>query len=57
MSFAINQAETFNYKTNYEVANVSHLTQPSLRAERDIFRRSRGGEEGNQCGGEDKGGM
>lgn len=34
MSFVINQAEIFNYKTNYEVANVSHLTQPSPKQNR-----------------------
>lgn len=34
MSFVINQAETFNYKTNYEVVNVSHLTQPSPKQNR-----------------------
>lgn len=28
MSFAVSQAETFNYKTNYEAASVSLLTQP-----------------------------
>lgn len=27
-SFVINQAGTFNYKTNYEAVNVSHVTQP-----------------------------
>lgn len=34
MSFAINQAEIFNYKTNYEVVNVSHLTQPTSKQNR-----------------------
>lgn len=34
MSFVIDQAETFNYKTNYEVVNVSHLTQPSPKQNR-----------------------
>lgn len=34
MSFVINQAETFNYKTNYEVANASHLTRPSPKQNR-----------------------
>lgn len=34
MSFVINQAETFNYKTNYEVVNVSHLTQPTPKQNR-----------------------
>ncbi len=41
MSFAINQAETFNYKTNYEVVNVSHLTQPTSKQNRTFS----GGEE------------
>ena len=31
MSFLANQAEIFNYETNYEVVNVSHLTQPSYK--------------------------
>lgn len=34
MSFVINQAETFNYKTNYELVNVSHLTQPTPKQNR-----------------------
>lgn len=37
MSFLINQAEIFNYKTNYEVANVSHLTQPSPKQNRTFL--------------------
>jgi len=49
MSFVINQAEIFNYKTNYEVANVSHLTQPSPKQNRTFSggegeERKRGGE-------------
>lgn len=44
MSFAINQAETFNYKTNYEVVNVSHLTQPSPKQNRTCSGRGSGGE-------------
>lgn len=49
MSFVINQAETFNYKTNYEVVNVSHLTQPAPKQNRIYSggeaeeRKSRGG--------------
>lgn len=44
MSFVINQAETFNYKTNYGVANASHLTRACTpRAEQDIFMRWNGG--------------
>lgn len=47
MSFVVNQAETFNYKTNYEVVNVSHLTQPSPKQNRtfsggEVEERSRG---------------
>lgn len=51
MSFVINQAGTFNYKTNYEVVNVSHVTQPSPKHNRtfsggEINERERGqGEE------------
>lgn len=38
MSSVVGQAETFNYKTNYEAADVSPLTQPNPpRAEHDIF--------------------
>lgn len=47
MSFMINQAETFNYKTNYELANVSHLTQPTPKQNRtfsggEVEERTRG---------------
>lgn len=38
MSFVINQAETLNYKTNYEVVNVSHLTQPAPKQNRTYSR-------------------
>lgn len=41
MSFVINQAETFNYKTNYEVVDVSHLTQSTPKQNRTFS----GGEE------------
>ena len=51
MSFVINQAETFNYKTNYEVVNVSHLTQPSPKQNRTFSGRGRGGEEEERKGG------
>lgn len=34
MSFVVIQAETFNYRTNYEVVNVSHLTQPTPKQNR-----------------------
>lgn len=49
MSFVVNQAETFNYKTNYEVVNMSHLTQPSPKQNRtfsggEVEERSRGGD-------------
>lgn len=37
MSFVVNQAETFNYKTNYEVVNVSHLTQPTSKQNRTFL--------------------
>jgi len=44
MSFVINQAETFNYKTNYEVVNASHLTQASPE-QNSAFSGGGGGEE------------
>lgn len=34
MSFAVSQAETFNYKTNYAAASVSPLTQPGPEQDR-----------------------
>lgn len=48
----INQAGTFNYKTNYKVVNVSHVTQPSPKQNRtfsggEVEEREKGqGEEG-----------
>lgn len=49
MSFVINRAEIFNYKTNYEAANASHLTQPSPKQNRTF---SGGGEKEGRSGRE-----
>lgn len=34
VSYVVSQAETFNYKTNYEAASVPPLTQPGPEQDR-----------------------